>query len=147
LIAVLPAGTAHRAGTSLHGHAAGHHCSAVVEMSVECPAVREFQPQAAAADGGRLTQTVVSRQATSETDMQSRLSNPESETLEKTTPGQLAGVKSTSSLDAASHAAVTSVFTGSLLDRPSSLSTNGRPPVKLNGISNTDKSADACSGT
>ena len=85
--------------------------------------------------------------ATKETDAQSRLSNPEPQTSDRATSGQFAGVESTSSLDAASHVLKPNIFTVSLLGRPSSLSTSQRSSVKLNGISNTDKSADACSGT
>jgi len=119
-------------------------CHAIDAMSGERTLSRECHSPVAACCLG---QTVTSHQAVINTAVQSRLTagNPQPEMLdteaEKRADGQPNNVKTTSPLDS-SHA----VSTGSLLDRPSCLS-NIQCPVKLNGISNADKSpGDTCSG-
>ena len=113
-------------------------------MSGERSLSRECHSPVAA---GCLRQTVTSHQTVIDTAVQSRLSagNPRSGMLdavaENRADEQSTNVKTTSPLDS-SHA----VSTGSLLDRPSRLS-NIQRPVKLNGISNADKSeVGTCSG-
>jgi len=145
-VTALNPGLAQKTGVNPQGRNSDH--LAVDEMSVERTVISEFQSADAA---GRLTQTETSRQAANEPAVQSRLSagNPEPEMLdtaaEKGAGGQSTDVETMSSLGS-SHAVTSAVVTGSILGRPSRLS-NVQCPVKLNGISNSDKSDDTCSGT
>jgi len=147
--AALSLGLSQRTDVSLQGRSSER--PAVDRLtSGDRTVIRESRPPSAA--GAGLTQTVSSRQAANVPAVRSQYSvgSPKPGTLETTAEKEAAvksaNVQTPSSLDA-SHAAVTpAVVAASILDRPSRLST-ARCPVKLNGISDSDKSADTCSGT
>jgi len=138
----LSLGLAQCSGVNLPGRNSDHDAvSGERTLSRECRS-----PVVTAA--GCLSQTVSSQQTIIDTAVRSRLTvgNPQSSEMldsvaEKRADGQSRNVKTTSPLDSR-HA----VSTGRLLDRPSRLS-NIQCPVRLNGISNADKSAGGtCSG-
>lgn len=94
-----------------------------------------------------LRPTAISVQASDETAVQPQLikGKPQSDVS-----GSRAGRQATRTVETAlsldpSHSVTPAVFTGSSHDHPSHQS-HIQCPVKLNGVSNTDKSADTCSG-
>ena len=147
-IAALTPGIAQRTSINLQGCNSDHH--AVDRMlSSEHSIIREFQSPVAA---GLLRPTAILRRGNDETAARPRLSAgiPDAEMVEvseREVDGQAtSSIETKSSLDLA-HSLTPAVFTGSSSDRQSSCQSSIPCPVKLNGISNTSKSADTCSGT
>jgi len=143
-VVVSSVGIAQRTGVNLQGHNSDNRAVGRMSSS-ECAVIREFQSPVAAA--GCLRTAIVHRE-NDETAVKPQLiaGRLESEMLDMSELGaerrSTNNIETTSSFDA-SHSMTPAV---SSVDRPPH-QPSSQCPVKLNGISNTEKSADTCSGT
>jgi len=129
-----------RADVNVHGHSSDE------TLSIQHSVIRDLQFPVA---GGQLQKTVISYRAADEAEQpQGLVGKPDSEMLgvaEKGANKQSVNTVQTVSSLQLGNSMSPAIFTGSSLDWTSQQS-NTQRPVKLNGISDTNKSLDTCSG-